>query len=237
MTIRRARISWTSTTLGALFAYYELERNDTGAWVAIAKLTAESANHFDDYEARRGVSTQYRMRVRRTDGAVSAYTTPSSGVNSYPSGCTLAFVSNELAPASYIEANDETPRRYGFPERAQTVEMYGRDKAVTFKATESEGDEFTTRLLLYANFDDTDPTVSAVPAALAGRQAFEAIRALSRLNVSYVCVLDSDGNRWYASLSVKATERAAGPGRDWYYATIQVRETASIPSTPTTSPS
>lgn len=238
MTIRKARISWTATSLGTSFAQYEIERNDdTTGYQRIANITTEATTHFDDYESLRNENVQYRMRVRRTDGSVSAYTTPSSGVNVFDTACTMIFVSNELAPSNYIEANDEAPRKYNFPERSQTVEMHGRDNAVTFKATENEGDDLTVRLLLYGNFDDSDGSVSAVTAALQGRQAFEAIRALSRANCSYVCVLDSDGNRWYASITVTPGERDAGSGRDWYFATVHIRETASIPSTPATSPS
>lgn len=237
MTIRRSRITWTATALGALFSRYEIQRNDTGTYVDIAYIATEATVRFDDYEARRNTSTQYRMRVLRTDGSYSAYTTPSAGVNDYEVGCTLCFTTNELAPANYVEANDEPPRKYNFPERSQTLEMYGRNNAVSFTATEAEGDDFTVRLLLYGTFDDTDGTVTAATAALIGRNAFEAIRALSRANCSYVCVLDSDGNRWYSNLTVTLAERDAGPGSDFYYATVHIRETNDFPSTPATSPS
>lgn len=225
------RVTWAATSLGALFDAYEIYRKDPVGETQIADVTPESTTTFKDYEALRNVSTQYRMRVRRTDGAVSDYTTYSPGVTAILATGRYVFVSNELAATRFVEANDLRPRTYTFPERAQTHEMYGRNGAVTFKALEDEGDEFDIQLVLAAQGGtDGFVTVPVTP----GRAVFEPLRLLSRASASYVCVLDSDGNRWYSSITLTQGTRL-DPGQQ-YTASLHVRETASVPSTPAQGP-
>ena len=244
MTLAYNNLSWSATALGANFAAYEIFRNDTGSYVQIASITSEATTSFKDYEAKRNTNAQYEIRVHRTDGAVSDLSTPTSGVIALMPTGRIAFVSNELPVAQYVECVDTTPRQYQFPERAQTHEMYGRTGAVTFKATETEGDAFVLTLLLAAQGGiDGITTTPTTP----GRAVFEPIRALTRAQASYICILDSDGNRWYSSLSVGpnsgqivrgarglATRREPG---QLYTIDVAVRESTRTPSTPTVGPS
>jgi hypothetical protein len=244
MTLAYNSLSWTKTSLGASFYAYELWRNDTGTFVQIASITNENTVTFKDYEALRNTNAQYEIRVRRTDGAVSDLSTPTSSVQALMASGRIGFVSNELPVAQYVEAVDLTPRQYTFPERAQTHEMYGRTGAVTFKATETQGDAFVVKLLLAAQGGvDGLTTTPSTP----GRAVFEPIRALTRAQASYICVLDSDGNRWYASISVGPQRTDAGakfsrgyaerrePGQI-YTVDVSVHESTRTPSTPASGP-
>lgn len=222
MTIEYAHLSWTPTSLGADFAAYEIQRNhdeDLG-WQRIGYITTEAAGEADDYEPRRGVTAQYRMRVIRTDGAVSAWTPIDTGATS-DEDCTIWFTSNE-DPTQNQEWTDQRPRAYEFLENTEEVEMHGRDYALVFREMETRGDRFTLALTL--NTDDA-------PVGAVGRQVFQPLIDLARdPDLSYVCVLDSDGNRWQAALLTPSGERYE-PG-SIYTMPVIVREVSATPSTP-----
>lgn len=232
MTISYNNVSWTGTSLGALFSAYELWRKDSlTAYTQVANITSEATVAFKDYEARRNLASQYKIRVKRTDGAVSAFSAETSGVTPLLATGRLVFTSNELTTTQFVEAVDQAPRQYTFPERAQEHEMYGRDGAVVFKASENELDRMTIPVLLYAQ-GGTDGFTAAPTTP--GRQAFEPLRALSRASASYICICDSDGNRWFSSISAGTAQRRE-PGQI-YTVQAAVREVTRTPSTPATSP-
>jgi len=225
-TLQGVEIQWTPTALGASFAAYQVWRNDTGSYVQIAEITSEATAGFADYEGRLGIPASYMVRVERTDGAVSDFTTAIGPFTPEPNGNAYDFTTNELATANYVQAIDIGPRTYTFPERSQSHEFYGRADAVTFKASESEGDQFTIPLLLYMANNVASSCV--LPAPVSGRAAFEPIRSLSRAAISYVCIRDSEGNRWYASMTCGDAQR----NQDMYTISLSVREASAVPSTP-----
>lgn len=221
MTIEKAHITWTATSLGAAFDAYEIERNDSAAgWQRIAEITAEATADFDDYEGRRGVLASYRMRVRRTDMAVSAWTSTAS-VTPAVQKSRVQLVSNEdptLNVELWLAAVD---RVYGFPEQAVEWEMHGRDNVVVIRDLEDRGDDLSLEVLI-----DPD-TASATP----GRAAFQDVLDIARApGLSYVAVLDSDGNRWLAAVLVDVGRRRNPRGV--HSMVLRVRETTDTPSTP-----
>lgn len=217
------RVSWTATAIGALWARYEVQRseNNGASWRDIGWGIASEAGSivFTDYEAPRGLSVQYRIRVVRTDGAASLYTDATAGLTCFPTGCEMLFVSNE-APSLGCAYNREPQMEYGFlaPSRDQIWEIYGADYAVAFMEDEDPGATFGARLTV--NFG-VQPTVDDV-------SIFAPLRAICRAATSYVCVLDWSGSRFFAHVQF-------GKG-DWiepgfsYHADVVVTEISGTPS-------
>lgn len=237
------RLTWTATALGATkFSGYEIQRSEDGGatWTQIADLNTEAQVKFDDYESRRATATTYRMRVRRKDGGLSAFTATVGPFTLTLTAGRVRIVTNEVTTGGpAVEANDYskssnfTDRSWDFPVSAQELEFEGRDNAVVFLPTEDEGDRFTLPLALYAEGGE-DGLLTTPVAATKGRAAFDALRTLTRQAVSYLCVLDSDGGRWYANVQLQNAMREE-PGQ-LYTVDAVVRETSGTPSLPTVSP-
>ena len=239
------RLTWTATALGASkFSGYEVQRSEDGGttWVQIADLNTEAQVRFDDYESRRGsaFAASYRMRVRRKDGGLSAFTATVGPFTQALTAGRVRIVTNELAsggPAveanDYSKASNFTARSWDFVESAVELEFEGRDGAVVFVPLETEGDRFTLPLALYAEGGE-DGLLTAPTSAQRGRAAFEALRVLTRQFVSYLCVLDSDGGRWFANVRLENPTREE-PGQ-LHTVDAVVRQATSTPSLPTTSP-
>lgn len=199
---------------------------DSYGYVQIADLTAGTLA-FNDAESRRGVNTTYKVRLRRTDGSYSQFTSATSPVFTPTTGYTHWFVSNESPFSTYIVANDiNASVTWTPPDERVFKEFSGRDGVVTFIPLEDPLDEWERELVLYRN--------GAMPTYV-GRGAFTALESLCKSSLSYVCVLDADGNRWYASVGVKQLSR--DQNGNFHKATVHVREATRSPSTPTISPS
>ncbi len=213
--LEAVRLRWSKTSLGSRFSRYEIERSDpTTDWQRIAEPTDEATVAFDDFEGRRGVESSYRIRVMRNDGAVSVWTDPAAATPQAVSGRWL-FVSNEFPPISKSYYCQE-PNSFEILDNQVILELYGRDGAVSFRGLEDRLDAFT--LEVWVESDQV------------GRAVFEELKTLIRTNLSYVCVLDPDGWRWFAALSL-------GTGvQEWREGLctipIAVRELTRTPSKP-----
>lgn len=213
--LQAVRLGWVPTSLGTRFGRYEIERSDLRTdWQPIAHIGDELVDFFDDFEGGRGIESSYRIRVMRDDGAVSVWTAPSSATPGVLSGRWL-FVSNEFPPISKTYHATE-PRSYEMLDNQVLLELYGRDDAVSFRGLEDRGDQFTLNIWV-----ETEKV---------GRAVFEEVKELIRTQLSYVCVLDPHGWRWFASLSL-------GPGLEptddgFYTIEVTVRTIARTPSTP-----
>lgn len=224
--IEHATIGWSPTTLGVAFARYEIQRRDPyTAEATIAHVLAEATVLFHDYESRIGVPTEYRVRVIRNDGVPSVYTAWSS--ETVPGKrAELHFTSNERPDlnVAYNDVYDAAPGRdFAFPEAAETTlkPLYGRDYQVAFRPTERRGVSFARRLLV-SGLRDT----GAAPTL----DVFAPLRTLAWQPLAYVCVRDTEGNRWFANVQVPDAQ-ARHVGRR-YFATIGVTEVTATPSTP-----
>lgn len=193
------QLGWTVTSLGADFASYQIERlgEDGTTWQQIAGITDESVDGFVDYEGRLGVAETYRLRVVRTDGA-SSYWSSELTVTADAAGCGYTFTSNEAPEyaVGYPDTYKGTPTRtYQFPE-AQEVQfrtMFGRDYQIAFRPIARRGVTFDRHLVIGG---------LAAPAAGVGPPAADMLRDIAWATLSYVCVRDQSGNRWFANLRV-----------------------------------
>jgi hypothetical protein len=218
--------------LGDTFGAYVVERSDdTGTtWRPIRIIPSMHVFEADDYEGLRNVTSLYRVNIERADGVYGEYSNTDDAHPIYAQ-CGYQFTSNE-DPTVNQEWLDEPDRSYRFPERSQELELFGRDNVVIFKELEDRGDEFTASLWLYMG---GTPSTNNVPDAVRGRQAFQPLLDLVRANLSYVCVLDQDSNRWFAALRSGDRATRIMPGEKYTYP-ILIREVTDLPSTPTTLP-
>lgn len=219
-TLEFASFEWTPTSLADDFSYYEIQRsNDAGVtWESIARITDELVDDFEDYEGKRNAEAVYRMRVVSTWYTPSAWT---SEVELTPTmtDCGLLFVSNEDPNINqgYVDIGGE--RRWNFlsSDERETHILVGRSYQVVTAPLENRGDRFEVELVLWAG---------STP-ALVGRDHFDQIEALNRTALSYVCVLDESGRRWYADVSVTEGGRS-GKVHTASATIIEVTDTSSL---------
>lgn len=218
------------------FGGFVIERYDAldGAWKTVGFITgdpliAEQFTAFADYEGRLNLTSTYRVRSRRLfDGAVSD-PTATVAVARTIEACVMAFVTNERAAlnVAYTDVGERTPpRQYTFGEAERVVfhDLYGRDYPVAFRPPEKVGVSFQRVLLVNGLCTPPRP----------GVYGFDALRALAAADVSYVCVLDGQGGRFYATLAVPSGEHYVPA--EQMLATIRVTEITGDPSQPTVAP-
>lgn len=203
------RIDWSATSLPATgFGAYELQRWDDLAddFETIMLATDPTLTGFNDYEARVGIDSIYRIRVLNIlnfAGEWSSYVTgapPSPGVSGACADATgaLIFTSNAdqtgQSNAAYVMQWDGTPSEdFVLPEAdmVQYQPMYGRDGSTAFHGTERGLESFSRALLLHAAAID--------PVRLADART---LRDLAWAQLPYVCVRDDIGDRWFSSVRV-----------------------------------
>lgn len=189
------RASWTVTSLGATFDYYEVARSeDSGTtYVTIARIYDESTGYFDDIEGLRGVSATYRVREVITSGAVSAWTSCGSKTPTAASGA-LVFSSNWALSSSvaFKWANDPAPAWQSL-ETSTVREPYGVDGHYGFRGTERRYRSWSAVIF---------PVLQLSSTTRAGVGVFDPLDDFLQLSIPYVCVLDGRGNRWFADVNV-----------------------------------
>lgn len=194
--------------------YMELQRRDViGAttvtdWQTIMKATNMSVSGFNDYEARIGIQSDYRIRYVNLYGFIGPWSSTASNTISAPgvtatslgaSDHVYVYTTNEVQDGSrnlaYSPAfqGGSVTEDFNFPESAgQTFQtMYGRNYVTAFRSTERGGVNFTRPMLVQA--------AAIAPETL---EDFTSLRDMAWANVSYICVRDEEGNRWFANVSV-----------------------------------
>lgn len=225
-------VTWDPTSIAdcSLFMRYEIERSDDGVtWDRIAAITDESVNSFVDREARISVAQYYRMRVRRNDHSCSPYTaTETTTID--PGCCGYWFSSNEAGTAA-VWGDDAEPNRITKPiNEPVTKTFYGRKYQVAFHELEWRGVSFTRKIMVAAAhaLDGLSPT--STPGIATFDPILDAVTPARGATYSYVCVRNEDGDRWFASVTVKELEERQPAG--WYLATVDIIEVTDVPSTP-----
>ena len=225
--------NFLATPPGYWFSKYELQRMDDldGEWQTIMSASSPGQSSFNDYEARVGILSTYRIRMVDVydfpgpwSVEVSA-TIPEPGVEiGCEGGHLLIFTTNErqdgsanLAYSSIWEG--QVSEDFVFPEAdfAQLQTMYGRDFFTAWRPSERGGERFGRTVLVQA---------AAIPPETLGD--FTSLRDMAWADTSYVCVRDEDGNRWFATILV--------PGgrvqlyRRLYMAPVEIIEVTDTPS-------
>lgn len=211
-------------------AYLEIDRYDAidAEWRTIMRSSGVCASEFDDYEARVGIESQYRIRVLNVLDFAGAWVTgsgtiPTPGVAvADDANSILIFTSNADPDASlaYVMQWETTPiEEFIFPEASDVImqELYGRDYAVAFRPLERGGEQFTRTILVSA--------AALTPSRLAN---FDDLRDLAWAELDYVCVRDELGNRWFATVIVPSGDVRGN--RTAYLAKITVRLVTDTPT-------
>ena len=218
------------------FGYYELQRSDTVEtdWQTIMQATDPGTTSFNDYEARTGIETSYRIRSVDAMGFPSSWsetitsTIPTPGVSGScldDGSHVLIFTTNEhqdgrsnLAYSS-VWMDGAVREDFSFPEASfvQLQAMYDRDYFIAFHPSERGGDQFSRSVLVQA--------AAIAPETLPD---FTGLRNMAWTSVSYVCVRDEEGNRWLASVTVP--NGTAMNRRKLYVAQVNIAEVTTTPS-------
>lgn len=216
-------------TFGAL----ELQRLDTVDfnWQTIMLTTSPTVTGFNDYEARVGISSVYRIRNLNVYNFAGPWSTTVTGAPPTPGvtgGCSdqtgaLIFTSNAMqsggSNAAYVMQWEGFPDEiFQLPEADDVVfqPMYGRDGRVAFHGTERGLETFDRTLLIQAAAID--------PVRLAD---VKTLRDLAWNDLPYICVRDDIGDRWYANVRVPTT--SARFNRTKYMARVSIVETTTTP--------
>lgn len=189
------------------FGGFELQRMDDWTdWQTIMLATSPLVASFNDFEARVGVESDYRIRACHELDFCGAWSSTVSTTLTAP-GVTgtavdsdlLIFTSNARQDGSdtlaYSEIFDGTPAKtYAFLEAAGITmqPMYLRDYQVAYHGTERGGQSFSRTIL----FNNAAVSLSNF------EQAFQSLRDLAWDSVPYVCVRDQHGSRWFANVAV-----------------------------------
>lgn len=228
------RVTWSAQTALPVtgFGSYELQRSDTVStdWTTIMKATSPYITGFSDYEARVGVSSSYRIRVNNVldfggpYATGAAFTVPAPGVYG---GCrtsagVLILTSNERPGSSlaYVEQfSGAAQEDFKFPEADQlTLQlMYGKDYPTAFRPSERGGEQFSRTILVHR--------AAISPPSLGD---FRELRDLAWADLTYVCVRDELGNRWFAAIRVP--DGKVSNNRRIYLAQLDIIEVSATPS-------
>lgn len=216
-------LSWTQATIPAAgFREYRIYRTDPlglnlGGPVLIGVITAIGTTTFDDYEFAAGGQTStvsYHVTVvdqagiesesADVDVVITNGGVTMSGTNCDDHSSVLIFTSNfdPSATVAYPKINDRgTPvDEFVYPdaEEVDLERMYGRDCQVSFRPIEDGCEAFTCDLLVY---ESCDPEI----AFSVMHDSMIPLRNMSRADVPYVVVRDTDGLRWLASVVVPSS--------------------------------
>ena len=216
------------------FGAYEMQRYDSvvGDFETIMLGTDIGTTTFNDYEARVGLTSVYRIRNLNAYNFAGAWSTYVSGTSSAPgisggSGCdmtgALIFTSNAdqtgANNAAYIMQWDNTPTEsFDFFEADEVAfqPMYGRAGRVAFHGTERGLEQFSRAVLLQAG-------AIALPSLADASD----IRDLAWADLPYVCVRDDRGNLWYSNVRVAGVN--ARNNANNYLARLDITETTQTP--------
>jgi len=218
------------------FNSYEIQRMDTvnTTWQTIMKSTDAGQVSFKDYEARVGILSSYRIRALDFYefpgpwSSTASVTLPSIGVSGgscLQNGHLLIFTTNEIQDGSSnlayssVWMDTQVVEDFGFAEAGfvQMQAMYNRDFFTAFRPNERGGERFSRTVLVQA--------AAISPPSLGD---FRSLRDMAWDNVSYICVRDEDGNRWFATVMVPSGQVLRD--RRLYLAPVDIVEITDTPS-------
>lgn len=233
--------AWTATATDTAIQFglpgMRIERNGSNSNVGLV-LSYDNYTvlipGFNDYEARVGISTSYRIRAVNYQSFPGPWsstitnTLTAPGITGQGMGAgtrALLFTTNvgqngarNLAYAMAFES--DTTENFTFPEAGftQFQFMYGRDYQTAFRPLERGGVTFQRTVLVQA--------AAISPPTLPD---FTSLRDLAWASLPYVCVRDEDGNRWFANVNVP-TGRVKMNNRELYLADLTIVEVTATPA-------
>lgn len=229
-------VEWLDITATNLdVTAFELQRRDAVSedWQTIMLSSGTAVSEFNDYEARVGVQSDYRIRtVNALDfyglwSAELASTVTSPGVlGAGPDGnSVMIFTTNEVQDGSsnlayvMIWTSDIT-EEFSFPEAGtvQLRDLFRRNFPLAFHPLERGGERFTRDLIVQN---------AAVP-AVRMRDGFQSLRDMAWEDVSYVCVRNELGDRWLSTVLVPSGK--VQRNRRLYIARVEIIEVSETPS-------
>lgn len=231
-------ITWTALGASSMpasgFGYYELQRYDAidAEWNTILNANSPLVTGFHDYEARIGIQSKYRIRFQHRLLFPSAWSSEVTSTIAAPgvagsqvSNSAVVFTTNEVqsgnSSLAYTLIWNSTPdEEFTFIEAGtvQLQKMYLRDFQVAFRPLERGGERFQRTILVQG---------AAVPSGLI-RDGFKSLRDLAWEEVSYVCVRNELGDRWYATVLVPSGNVLRN--RRLYMAQVDIIEVTDTPS-------
>lgn len=233
VTVSYHRFAWALQTLDGGIELQRRDEVDTD-WKTIMKSSSFCTYGFNDFEARVGVESFYRVRTYHTydfygewfdvDGAST--TLPAPGITGAENGNSiLIFTSNERQDGSanlaYVMTWDNAiTEDFTFPE-ADAVELralYGRDYVMAFHPTERGGERFSRTMLVN----------NAGVATQRVRDGFRSLRDMAWTDLSYVCVRNELGDRWLAAVQVPSGKIQRN--RRLYLARVDITEVTDTPT-------
>jgi hypothetical protein len=224
-------ITFTDPNFGA----FELQRMDTvdTAWQTIMLATSPTVSGFNDFEARVGLLSSYRIRMLNVLNFAGPWsstvtsTIPEPGVSGTAitaDTAVLIFTSNERQDGAinlaYSNAwEGSVNEEFTFPEAAfvQLQSMYNKDFFTAFRPLERGGERFTRTVLVQA--------AAIAPPTLAD---FTSLRDMAWDSVNYICVRDQEGNRWFATVLVPSGK--VQHFRRLYMAEVDIVEVTDTPT-------
>ena len=223
-------LNWASSSLGGSFLRYEVERSeDLGTtWATIAYIETESESDYADYEVKPDTPELYRVRVVRTDGATSDWTTLAAPVTTARLSGALLLVSNADPSIACGFVILGPTQQYDFLDASESVymAMHGRDMHVRFRPLEARGVRWSLNVLVYV-LDEAEPDGGAPPNG-AGIRAFDTVRAVGTATIPYVCVLTPWGERLFGAVDI--TTGVQTEPAHYYVATLTFTQTATEPT-------
>jgi hypothetical protein len=197
-----------------------------------AEIVEGSPVSFNDFEARVGIPTSYRIRVVDDYGFYGPWSSEVTATLEEPGvaiGCDdghlLIFTSNERQDGSInlayssVWMDQQVQEDFIFPEATFTVlqPMYNRDFFTAFRPTERGGEQFSRTVLVQA---------AAISPPTLGD--FRSLRDMAWEAVNYICVRDEEGNRWFATIGVPSGRVVNN--RRLYLAPVNVGEVTQTPT-------
>jgi hypothetical protein len=223
-----ARIAWSATAEGVLFAHYEVQRSEDGGstWSTIKRVLTEATVTFDDVTAARGVALKYRVRTVRTSGLASGWRTQSLTTTLALNTEAVVFATNHdpALTVGYTWLNPEHRYEFLSDREVNVLQLHNRDFNVVYRGLEDRGVLFTFDLLLYARDDETD--CGGTPPAGKGDEAFATLRSIVEHDAPNLAVFTPFGRRIFGAARLPAGHL---DGESAVYATtVQVVQTSAV---------
>lgn len=197
-------IQWATPALTCgVLDYVEIQRSDDFAvtWTEIARITDDTVTAFTDWESLRNMQAFYRARLVRVDGAPSDWTGVAAAI-AVQSRVGLLFVSNE-APELNVFYPDLGPRTFDRPGQASLYTPIGQKYRAMIHDLADRGVGQSTRVAVRSGIPGCPPQlVTCDDQTLIGSDVFNPLYAISIADLSYVCIHNEHGNRYFAGLMV-----------------------------------